>query len=204
MPRDKINEIAAFLTVAREQSSTKTAALMGVTPSALSHTVKGLEERLGSRLLSLTTRSVATTEAGERLQRRVGPLMEQINAELDTVGALRDRPAGNIRITCSDAFAQPLTNLGLVHICGGRIDHAVAISKGRLDCCGCFLKTRLIDAQPKRRHFDAIVSVMSGLFISALLSVAHRAVSLFGALQAAIFPIVEAPTRRAGACLVRR
>jgi DNA-binding transcriptional LysR family regulator len=106
MPRDQVNEIAAFLAVARERSFTKAAEQFGVTPSALSHTVKELEERLGVRLLSRTTRSVATTEAGERLQRRVGPLMEQISAELDDVGALRERPAGTIRITCTDAVIE--------------------------------------------------------------------------------------------------
>jgi DNA-binding transcriptional LysR family regulator len=106
MPRDYINEIAAFLAVARERSFTKAAAQLGVTASALSHTIKGLEERLGVRLLSRTTRSVATTDAGERLRRRVGPLMEQIDAELDDLGALRETPAGNIRITCADAVIE--------------------------------------------------------------------------------------------------
>jgi DNA-binding transcriptional LysR family regulator len=65
-----------------------------------------LEERLGVRLLARTTRNVATTEAGERLRRRVGPLMEQISAELDDIGALRDRPAGTIRVTCADAVIE--------------------------------------------------------------------------------------------------
>ncbi|MFT8246448.1 LysR family transcriptional regulator [Roseomonas sp. BN140053] len=106
MPRDHINEIAAFLAVARERSFTKAAGQLGVTSSALSHTIKGLETRLGVPLLSRTTRNVSTTEAGERLQRRVGPLMEQIGAELDDIGALRDRPAGNIRITCVDVVIE--------------------------------------------------------------------------------------------------
>lgn len=101
-----MNDLASFLAVARERSFTKAAAQLGVTPSALSHAVKGLEEQLGVRLLSRTTRNVATTEAGDRLQLRVRPLMEQIEAELDSVGALRDRPAGNIRITCSDAVIE--------------------------------------------------------------------------------------------------
>jgi DNA-binding transcriptional LysR family regulator len=108
MPRDRINDLAAFLAVAHERSFTKAAAQLGVTPSALSHAVKGLEEQLGVRLLSRTTRNVATTEAGDRLQSKVRPLMEQINAELDDVGALRDRPAGNIRITCSDAVIETI------------------------------------------------------------------------------------------------
>lgn len=102
MPRDHINEITAFLTVARERSFTRAAAELGVTPSALSHTVRGLEEKLGLRLLSRTTRNVATTDAGERLMRRLGPLFEQVSAELDSITSLRDKPAGVIRITCDD------------------------------------------------------------------------------------------------------
>ncbi|MEJ5155131.1 LysR family transcriptional regulator [Gluconobacter wancherniae] len=103
MPRDHINELTAFLAVAREQSFTRAAAELGVTPSALSHTVRGLEERLGVRLLSRTTRNVATTDAGEQLQKRVGPLLEQVSAELDSVASLGSKPAGSIRITCTDA-----------------------------------------------------------------------------------------------------
>jgi len=103
MPRDHINEITAFLTVARERSFTRAAAELGVTPSALSHTVKGLEERLGLRLLSRTTRNVSTTDAGERLMRRVGPLFEQVSAELDSISSLREKPAGSVRVTCVDA-----------------------------------------------------------------------------------------------------
>lgn len=106
MPRDHINQLAAFLAVAKERSFTKAAARLGVTPSAVSHTVKGLEERLGVSLLSRTTRNVAATDAGERLQRRVGPLMEQIDAELEDLGELRDRPAGIIRITCTEAVIE--------------------------------------------------------------------------------------------------
>lgn len=103
MPRDHINELTAFLAVARVRSFSKAAAELGVTPSALSHTIKGLEERLGLRLLSRTTRNVAPTEAGERLQRRLGPLFEQVSAELDAITSMREKPAGSIRITCVDA-----------------------------------------------------------------------------------------------------
>jgi DNA-binding transcriptional LysR family regulator len=103
MPRDHINELTAFLAVARERSFTRAAAELGVTPSALSHTVKGLEERLGLRLLSRTTRTVAPTEAGERLRQRIGPLFEQLAAEIDSITSMRDKPAGSIRITCVDA-----------------------------------------------------------------------------------------------------
>jgi DNA-binding transcriptional LysR family regulator len=73
-----------------------------VTPSALSHTIRALEERLGVRLLSRTTRNVAPTEAGERLMRSIAPLFDQINAEVEALGELREKPAGTIRITCTD------------------------------------------------------------------------------------------------------
>jgi DNA-binding transcriptional LysR family regulator len=88
--------------VAREQSFTRAAARLGITPSALSHTIRALEERLGVRLLARTTRNVAPTEAGERLMRSIAPLFEQIAAEVEALGALRDKPAGTIRITCTD------------------------------------------------------------------------------------------------------
>lgn len=102
MPADNFNEIAAFLAVARERSFTRAASKMGITPSALSHSVRALEERLGIRLLSRTTRNVGATEAGERFISTVGPLFEQIEAEVKSMGALRDRPAGTVRITCND------------------------------------------------------------------------------------------------------
>lgn len=108
MPRDHINELTAFLAVARERSFTRAAAELGVTPSALSHTIKGLEERLGLRLLSRTTRNVAPTDAGERLRQRIGPLFEQVSAELDSITSMRDKPAGSIRITCDDAAIETI------------------------------------------------------------------------------------------------
>jgi DNA-binding transcriptional LysR family regulator len=92
----------AFLAVARERSFTKAAAQLGVTPSALSHSIRHLEERLSIRLLSRTTRNVSPTEAGERLMRSIGPHFEQIDAEIERLSELRDKPAGNIRIACSD------------------------------------------------------------------------------------------------------
>lgn len=97
----QLNDLLSFLAVARELSFTRAAARLGVSQSALSHTVKGLEERLGLRLLTRTTRSVSTTEAGERLLRQLGPRFEEIEAELIALSELRDKPAGNIRITTS-------------------------------------------------------------------------------------------------------
>lgn len=102
------NEIAAFLAVARERSFTRAAARLGVTPSALSHAVRGLEDRLGIRLLTRTTRNVATTEAGGRLVQSIGPLFDQIDIQLSDLGDFRDRPAGKIRVTCNDYVIETL------------------------------------------------------------------------------------------------
>ena len=99
MARANPNDLVAFLAVARERSFTRAAARLGVSPSALSHTLRGLEERLGVRLLNRTTRSVTPTEAGERLLQRVGPRFDEIEAEIAALSDLRDKPAGNIRIT---------------------------------------------------------------------------------------------------------
>jgi len=102
MAKTKVDDLQAFLAVAREQSFTKAAARLGITPSALSHTVRALEERLGVRLLARTTRNVAPTEAGDRLIRSIAPLFDQIATELEALGELREKPAGTIRITCTD------------------------------------------------------------------------------------------------------
>src|SRR5579872_7054914 len=108
MPRENLNDLAAFLAVAKERSFTKAAAQLGVSQSALSHTIRTLEERLGLRLLTRTTRSVATTEAGERLLQRLGPRFDEIEAELASITALREKPAGNIRITTSSYAAETI------------------------------------------------------------------------------------------------
>ena len=105
MPRDNLNELTAFLAVAREESFTRAAAKLGVSQSALSHTVRALEERLGLRLLTRTTRSVSPTEAGERLLRTVGPRLDEIETELTALSALREKPAGTIRITAGEHAA---------------------------------------------------------------------------------------------------
>ena len=100
------HDLMAFLAVARERSFTRAAAQLGVSQSALSHTIRGLEERLGLRLLTRTTRSVAPTEAGDRLIRTVGPKFEQIDFELSALTELREKPAGTIRITTGEHAAQ--------------------------------------------------------------------------------------------------
>lgn len=108
MARENFNDLLAFVTVAREGSFTRAAAQLGVSQSALSHTIRGLEERLGLRLLTRTTRSVSPTEAGERLLITVAPRFGEIEAELATLSELREKPAGTIRITTSDHAADTI------------------------------------------------------------------------------------------------
>jgi DNA-binding transcriptional LysR family regulator len=100
--RANLNDLNAFLAVAQERSFTKAAARLGVSQSALSHTIRELEARLGIRLLTRTTRSVSPTEAGERLLLHVGPRLEEVAAELEALAEFRDRPAGTIRITATE------------------------------------------------------------------------------------------------------
>jgi len=108
MRRGNVNDLLAFLAVARELSFTKAAAKLGVSQSALSHTIRGLEARLGLRLLTRTTRSVSPTQAGERLLQTVGHRFEEIEAELEALSELRDKPAGTIRITATDYAADTI------------------------------------------------------------------------------------------------
>ena len=98
-----LNDLLAFVTVAREGSFTRAAAVLGVTQSAVSQAVRGLEERLRIRLLTRTTRSVAPTPAGERLANAIGHRFDEIETELDALTELRDKPAGTVRITCGDS-----------------------------------------------------------------------------------------------------
>ena len=98
MARESLNDLLAFVAVARERSFTKAAAKLGVSQSALSHTIRGLEERLGLRLLTRTTRSVSPTEVGERLFQTVRPRLEEIEAEIAALGELREKPSGTIRM----------------------------------------------------------------------------------------------------------
>ncbi len=102
MRRDEFTEMRAFLEVARERSFTRAAFKLGVTRSALSHTISALEARLGVRLLSRTTRDVAPTAAGARLVESIQPHFEGIAAEVSAISALRDSPSGHIRLVCPD------------------------------------------------------------------------------------------------------
>jgi len=108
MSRESFNDILAFIAVARERSFTRAAAQLGMSQSALSHTIRTLETRLGLRLLMRTTRSVAPTEAGERLLATVAPHFDEIADELAALGEMRDKPAGTIRITAIDYVADTI------------------------------------------------------------------------------------------------
>lgn len=102
MSRSQFDDIAVLLAVVREGSFTRAAARRGVSQSALSQTVRGLEARLGVQLLTRTTRSVSLTEAGERLARTAGPRLREIEDEIAALGALRERPSGTVRISAHD------------------------------------------------------------------------------------------------------
>jgi DNA-binding transcriptional LysR family regulator len=108
MQRGNLDDLSAFLIVAREGSFTKAAAKLGVSQSALSYTIRELEARLKLRLLTRTTRSVSPTAAGERLLRNVGPRLEEIETELEALGELREKPAGTIRITTLEFAADSI------------------------------------------------------------------------------------------------
>ena len=98
MLRDELSVLAAFAVVADERSFTKAAVRLGVSTSAISHSIRGLEERLGVRLLARTTRTVAPTDAGQRLLAQLGPALQSIDGALTEVGRLRARPAGVVRL----------------------------------------------------------------------------------------------------------
>jgi DNA-binding transcriptional LysR family regulator len=114
--RENVNDLLAFLEVARQTSFTKAAAKLGVSQSALSHRIRGLETRMGLRLLTRTTRSVAPTPAGERLMQTVGYRFEEIEAELASLAELRDKPAGTIRITAHEHAVHTALMPGLARL----------------------------------------------------------------------------------------
>jgi DNA-binding transcriptional LysR family regulator len=102
MAKENLNDLQAFVVVARERSFTRAAAQMGVSRSALSHAMLALEARLGVRLLTRTTRSVSVTDAGARLLNTLAPRLQDIERELESLTAMRDKPAGTVRITTHD------------------------------------------------------------------------------------------------------
>src|SRR6266540_2214748 len=108
MQRGHLDDLLAFVAVGQERSFTRAAAKLGVSQSALSHTIRDLEARLGVRLLTRTTRSVSPTEAGERLLSALGPRFEEIEAELAAIRELREKPAGTIRMTATEYAADAI------------------------------------------------------------------------------------------------
>src|SRR4051794_10859678 len=108
MARDEIQDLATFVAVAEERSFTRAAAKLGTSQAALSYTIRKLEERLGFRLLTRTTRSVALTVAGERLLHTVAPRFDDIRAEIASLSDLRGKPAGTIRITTVEHAADTI------------------------------------------------------------------------------------------------
>ena len=127
MRRGNLDDLLAFLAVGRERSFTKAAARLGVSQSALSHTIRELEARLGVRLLTRTTRSVSPTEAGERLLHTLVPRFEEIDAELAALSELREKPAGTIRITATDYAADTILWPKLAKLLGQYPDIKVEI-----------------------------------------------------------------------------
>jgi DNA-binding transcriptional LysR family regulator len=149
MAREDLGDLTAFLAVAEERSFTRAAAKLGTSQSALSHTVRRLEARLGLRLLTRTTRHVAPTEAGERLMVTLRPAFDEIHAQIEAVTELREKPAGTIRITAGDHAAETVLwpalerllpdypdikvelslDLGLVDIVADRYDAGVRLGE---------------------------------------------------------------------------
>lgn len=128
MRRENVSDLLAFLAVARERSFTKAAAKLGVSQSALSQTIRGLEARLGLRLLTRTTRSVSPTEAGERLLANVGSRFEEIEAELAALAELREKPAGTIRITAGEHAAYTVLSPALAKLLPSYPDVSIEVS----------------------------------------------------------------------------
>ena len=127
MPDGNFNDLACFVEVARERSFTKAAAKLGVSQSALSQTIRSLEARVGLRLLTRTTRSVAPTEAGERLLQTIGPRFEEIESALTSLNELRDKPAGTIRLTAGEHPALTVLQPALARILPDHPDIKVEI-----------------------------------------------------------------------------
>jgi DNA-binding transcriptional LysR family regulator len=128
MRRENVSDLLAFLAVARERSFTKAAAKLGVSQSALSQTIRGLESRLGLRLLTRTTRSVSPTAAGERVVASVGSRFEEIEAELDALSELREKPAGTVRITAGEHAAYTVLSPALAKLLPSYADIKVEVS----------------------------------------------------------------------------
>ena len=136
MVRDELSVLAAFLAVAEERSFTRAAKRLGVSPSALSHAVRGLEERIGVRLLARTTRSVAPTEAGEQFIGRLRPALADVRGAWEEVAGLREKPAGRVRLVASRLSARMIVAPKLGQFARDYPDVVVELTtteEGRLD-----------------------------------------------------------------------
>lgn len=127
MRREEMADLATFVTVAEEQSFTKAAAKLGLSQSAVSQVVRRLEERLGLRLLSRTTRSVAPTEVGERILATLSPMLRDLDASIEALSEYRDKPAGNIRITTVEHAAATILRPALARMLPGHPDISVEV-----------------------------------------------------------------------------
>jgi DNA-binding transcriptional LysR family regulator len=128
MKRDELGDLFGFLSVAEERSFTRAAARLGTSQSSLSHTIRRLEERMGVRLLTRTTRNVAPTEAGEQLVETLRPAFSDIQTRLDSMSALRQKPAGNIRITSSRHASETILMPAVMQLMAAHPDVKVEIS----------------------------------------------------------------------------
>src|SRR6476659_5477939 len=139
MVGDELSVLAAFLAVAEERSFTRAAKQLGVSPSALSHAIRGLEERIGVRLLARTTRSVAPTDAGQQFLARLGPALADVRGALDQVAGLRDKPAGRVRLVASRLSARMVLAPKLGQFARDYPDIVVDLTtteEGRMDLVG--------------------------------------------------------------------
>jgi len=139
MVKDELSVLSAFLVVAEERSFTRAARRLGVSPSALSHAIRGLEERIGVRLLARTTRSVAPTGAGEQFIAGLGPALADVRGALGQVAGLRDKPAGPVRLVASRMAARMVLAPKLAEFARNYPDVVLdltTISSGRFDLVG--------------------------------------------------------------------
>jgi DNA-binding transcriptional LysR family regulator len=170
MVRDELSVLAAFLAVAEQRSFTRAAKQLGVSPSALSHAIRGLEERLGVRLLARTTRSVAPTQAGEQFISRLGPALADVRGALDQMVGLRDRPAGRVRLLITPLaaslvlaprlaqFARDYPDVVLDVV--GTIEQHTDLVAGQFDAgihLGEFIERDMVAVRVSRDHRPAIV-----------------------------------------------
>jgi DNA-binding transcriptional LysR family regulator len=170
-----LNDLLAFRAVARERSFTRAAAQLGVSQSALSQTLRALEERLGLRLLTRTTRSVATTEAGERLLQTLAPALEDIESGLAALNLLREKPAGTIRITAHDHAVQSVLWPALLRLLPNHPDITIEII---IDYGLTDIVAERFDAGKQGR--DIRVHVQGPLIVNATAPMLEAALAGFG------------------------